>query len=244
MAPISGDWLTLSEASQVLGVHSITLRAWVDAGKVQAFRTPGGHRRFRRTELLEFVEQHRAAPESRTLVPAHDHALQRIREEMGSKPMRQAKWYMKLTERQRARQRELGQRLLGLLLQFVSRQENAHQFLDEAQTLARQYGSELARAGLASADVARGFLFFRRTVINATYAPDSTRAQVDADGVRLLQRINEFMDELLIATLGAFDQALPRTVPASPPRHKSRPLKQLPPVMTGRKRRPKHSASR
>lgn len=188
------------------------------------------------------MEQHRAVPESRTLVPAQDQTLQRIREEMGNEPIRQAKWYLQLTKRQRARQRELGQRLLGLLLQFVSRQENAHQFLDEAQALARQYGSELARAGLASGDVARGFLFFRRTVVNATYPPDSTRAQVDAEGVRLLQRINEFMDELLIATLGAYDQFIARTVAGSSPRSKSRLPKRLPPgTASQRKRRSKLS---
>ncbi|HEV8654065.1 MAG TPA: helix-turn-helix domain-containing protein, partial [Candidatus Limnocylindria bacterium] len=41
-----GDWLTLGEASRILGVDPDTLRRWADNGKVEVFTTPGGHRRF------------------------------------------------------------------------------------------------------------------------------------------------------------------------------------------------------
>lgn len=37
--------LRLDEASFLLGCHPDTVRRWVDEGKVQATRTPGGHRR-------------------------------------------------------------------------------------------------------------------------------------------------------------------------------------------------------
>jgi excisionase family DNA binding protein len=206
------DWLTLSEASTLLGIHPITLRSWVDAGSVRAFRTPGGHRRFRRGELLEFMEQQRTAPEQRALVATADQTLERIRTEMGSSPMRESSWYIQLSDEERARQREMGQRLLGLLLQYVSRQENGGDFLQEARQLAQQYGVALANARLGASDLARAFLFFRHMVINATYHPSGTPKQTDTDGVRLLQRINAFMDELLIATLEAYDGVMqPRT---------------------------------
>jgi excisionase family DNA binding protein len=47
-------WLTVSEASRFLGVSEPTLRKWTDAGRVAAFRTPGGHRRYRLENLIRF----------------------------------------------------------------------------------------------------------------------------------------------------------------------------------------------
>lgn len=217
------DWLTLTEASILLGVHPITLRSWADAGLVRLFRTPGGHRRFRRSELLAFMERQNVPPSARKLIPAPDQTLAQIRQAMGNHPIQHAAWYSKLSDEQRALHRELGQRLLGLLLQYVSRRENAHEFLEQARDLSRQYGIEIARAQLGSGDLARAFLFFRRAIINATYHPGGTNAQGDADGVRLLERINEFMDELLIAALTDYDNVRAQQIQA--PTSPRKPLK-------------------
>jgi len=46
--PSARDWLTVGEASRVLGVHPDTLRRWADAGDVPVFVTPGKQRRFPR----------------------------------------------------------------------------------------------------------------------------------------------------------------------------------------------------
>lgn len=43
--------LTVSAAAKVLSVHPDTLRRWTDDGKVPAWVTPSGHRRYRRTDL-------------------------------------------------------------------------------------------------------------------------------------------------------------------------------------------------
>ena len=47
----SGRWLSLGPASQLLGVDPDTLRRWADDGRVAAWTTPGGHRRFDRAAL-------------------------------------------------------------------------------------------------------------------------------------------------------------------------------------------------
>jgi excisionase family DNA binding protein len=50
------DWLTLGQAAKYLGVAQSTIRKWSDQGRVPAFYTPGGHRRYRRSDLDKFLE--------------------------------------------------------------------------------------------------------------------------------------------------------------------------------------------
>ncbi len=47
-------WLTVTEAAKLLGVTEPTLRKWTDSGRIAVFRTPGGHRRYLRTEIEIF----------------------------------------------------------------------------------------------------------------------------------------------------------------------------------------------
>ena len=49
------DWLTLGQAAKYLGVAQSTIRKWSDHGRVPAFYTPGGHRRYRRGDLDAFL---------------------------------------------------------------------------------------------------------------------------------------------------------------------------------------------
>ncbi|HET9680907.1 MAG TPA: helix-turn-helix domain-containing protein, partial [Candidatus Limnocylindrales bacterium] len=50
-----GTWLTIAEASALVGVSEATLRRWAEAGDVEAFVTPGGHRRFLRQAILDLL---------------------------------------------------------------------------------------------------------------------------------------------------------------------------------------------
>ena len=49
------EWLTLGQAAKYLGVAQSTIRKWSDSGRLTAFYTPGGHRRFRRSDLDQFL---------------------------------------------------------------------------------------------------------------------------------------------------------------------------------------------
>ncbi len=49
------EWLTLGQAATYLGVAQSTMRKWSDLGRVAAFYTPGGHRRYRRSDLDQFL---------------------------------------------------------------------------------------------------------------------------------------------------------------------------------------------
>jgi excisionase family DNA binding protein len=58
------DWLTLGQAAKFLGVAQSTIRKWSDQGRLPAFYTPGGHRRYRRADLDAFLE--RSGPGGKT----------------------------------------------------------------------------------------------------------------------------------------------------------------------------------
>ena len=51
--------LTIGQASRMLGVTEVTLRQWTDGGKVKAFITPGGHRRYSKGEILTLTGAHK-----------------------------------------------------------------------------------------------------------------------------------------------------------------------------------------
>ena len=64
VAAAQPEWLTLGQAAKYLGVAQSTMRKWSDLGRVSAFYTPGGHRRYRRSDLDQFLD--RSGPTSTT----------------------------------------------------------------------------------------------------------------------------------------------------------------------------------
>jgi excisionase family DNA binding protein len=49
--------LTRGEVAQVLGVHPSTVARWAAAGVLPCFRSPAGERRYRRSEIQDFLNQ-------------------------------------------------------------------------------------------------------------------------------------------------------------------------------------------
>lgn len=53
---------TTQEVAELVGVSNRTIRLWAAAGKVVAWKTPGGHRRYTEVEVRRLREQLAAAP--------------------------------------------------------------------------------------------------------------------------------------------------------------------------------------
>jgi excisionase family DNA binding protein len=67
--------LTTFQAARELGVAFSTINYWIDDGTLSGFRTPGGHRRIRRTDLEAFMAAHRygqPGPRERRLLLVDD----------------------------------------------------------------------------------------------------------------------------------------------------------------------------
>lgn len=50
------DVLSTRQVAQLLGVGEATVKRWADAGEIDCFRTPGGHRKFRLKDVTDFVQ--------------------------------------------------------------------------------------------------------------------------------------------------------------------------------------------
>jgi excisionase family DNA binding protein len=48
--------LTSTEVGQLLQMNASSVKKWIDDGLIRAFRTPGGHRRIRGSDLVVFLE--------------------------------------------------------------------------------------------------------------------------------------------------------------------------------------------
>ncbi|HMB18173.1 MAG TPA: response regulator [Gaiellaceae bacterium] len=64
------DWLTLGQAARYLGVAQSTIRKWSDRRRLPAFYTPGGHRRYRQSDLDAFVAGSASGPSGPRSRPA------------------------------------------------------------------------------------------------------------------------------------------------------------------------------
>ncbi len=53
-----GKYLTTFEASRILGVSLPTVVNWIKAHRIKAHKTPGGHRRIAREDLLAFLKRY------------------------------------------------------------------------------------------------------------------------------------------------------------------------------------------
>lgn len=195
------EWLELAEAAQLLGVHPSTLRRWADTGKIPFMRTLSGRRRFSYAALKQA---------SKEMQPSRTHAdrgqfeaqvVDHARQQASHISHHQDAWYTQLNEDQRLLFRYSGQRLMGVMMQFISRSDPAETFLDEGRRIAADYGRICHKAGLSVAETAQAFMFFRRSILESVQATSGLNGPDDEDGRRVFLRTIDFFDALLVATL-------------------------------------------
>src|SRR5664280_1014610 len=158
------EWLTLSQAANLLGVHPITVRLWSDKGHIPVHRTQGNHRRYIRSEIeLWSQTAHRAGgvqPENIV-----QFALRRIRFKIGKGQLEAEAWYQQLTEEAREEYRKSGRYLVQGLARYLSSKEL--KVLAEAHSLGYEYASRGRRCNLNNVEAAQAFLFFRNALLES-----------------------------------------------------------------------------
>ena len=52
------ELISPAQAAKMLGVSITTLRNWEKAGKIKCIKTLGGHRRYKRSEIEQILQNH------------------------------------------------------------------------------------------------------------------------------------------------------------------------------------------
>ena len=190
--------LSVTKAAKLLGVHPLTLRSWAEKGHIAYFRTPGGHRRFKRADLLAFQQEmsHKVSEEP-TLVTV---ARRAVKHAIAARQIAPQSWYTAMSEQQRDAMRSVGRNLLGLVIQYAGGHAD-DAVLDQGRELGRTYGQFARQKRMSISETVAMFNFFRDTIIDVTFESDSV--DIQSTSPQLYRRLNHFMNEVLIATIQA-----------------------------------------
>jgi excisionase family DNA binding protein len=214
-APTPGsDWLSLGPASRMVGVDPDTLRRWADSGRVEAYATPGGHRRFRRADLERLVETRR--PTRRPLST------------LGATPARLARAYARsyratdvlnaaaYDDLDRDAFRAEGRRLIAALLGYLDASTPPARGRWEADATAsvRATGGRLARTGSDVRGVVTTFVAARRPFLAELAALGRRRCLDVAALTALYDEAAALLDRLLIELIDAFQPAANQPIEA------------------------------
>lgn len=203
-------WLTLGEASRLLGVDPDTLRRWADGGKVDLLRTPGGHRRFRRETIQSMLPRPRAAHRTLSAIgEPPDRVAAEFRRRVRS-DLADQDWHSRFDEASLRWFRERGMRMSQLLLGALDTDEpgGRAELLREAAHLGREYGREAARRELSLGEAVEIFLFFRARFM-AEIASVARRERLDsARAASLFEEADRTLDRVIVALIDGH-QTLP-----------------------------------
>ena len=200
-----GAFLNISEASRILGVSEAALRQWTDEGKVKAFVTPGGHRRYSRFDLRKFTSIHPRMLGVRDLVSEIEETVE-LHREVARKSISSAAWYSKLSQASRGHFADLGRRLLSLIVKYITEPSKREETMHSARKVGQDMGETLAIHGLPLTDSVEAFLMHREPVIKAS---TSLLKRRDAFTGRLVDAIPlaiHVIDETLVSLVAAHQQ--------------------------------------
>jgi excisionase family DNA binding protein len=190
----TGDWLSLGPASQLLGIDPDTLRRWADDGRVPAWTTPGGHRRFDAAALRHLTEARRSP-------------IRRPLTSLGASPERLSRVYRAhyasgatTDEAEREAYRQAGRRLVSILVSYLDAESTdtrrRRRLETQASAVVEDQATRLALGGASLTSAAARFVAARQpflaelAAIGRRRSLDPTRlAELYSDAWALLDRL-------------------------------------------------------
>lgn len=197
--------VTISEASRLLGVSEAALRQWTDEGKIKAFITPGGHRRYSRAELRKFMTSHQKVLGMKDLVVELEDTVQLHREIARTYP-NTATWYDQLGQEAQEHLAELGRRFLSLIIRYITEPSRREETIKLARQVGCSYGETLAKQGLPLTDSVAAFMRHREPIMEATTQLMRKKEPFNGRIVAAIPQVTQVMDETLLSLVDAHQQ--------------------------------------
>ncbi len=198
----TSEWLTLGEASQALGVDASTLRGWTDAGRIRAYRTPGGHRRYRQDDLAAFLQLQQQGQGGRLadLIGPHGMGLMPGASRRG---IRQQQLYARVDPQMAEAMRLTCRKLMDALAAHLAGGGLRRKALQAGEAAGRELGRQVASLRLSPAEATRAFLFFKHSITQAV----SSHLPLPSDRkVQSIRRIELFLDHVMLQMIASSER--------------------------------------
>ncbi len=194
--------ISISEASQLLGVSEAALRQWTDEGKIRAFVTPGGHRRYSRAELRKFMGSHPRMLGIKDLVVELEETARQHRE-ISRSSLKNTAWYGRLNEEAQEHLADLGRRLLNLIIKYITEPSHRPETIQLIRDVGHDHGEMLARLELPLTDSVEAFILHRDPIMNAATHLMRKKEAFTGRIVEAIPLVAHVMDEALVSLVAA-----------------------------------------
>jgi excisionase family DNA binding protein len=202
---MTDEWLSLSAAAKLLGVHPSTVRLWSDKGALPVHKTQGGHRRYKRGEILLWAETNSKSKEEAVEPEGMmNEVVKNVRMQISEGRLQAETWYQKLDEEARTQYRMSSRSLFQGLMNYIA--TNGEAAASEAYAIGYEYASRARRYNLSYVDAAKAFLFFRDTLVESV-SKVYGEANIPAKrATAMYTKMHTFTDEILISLLETYQK--------------------------------------
>lgn len=200
-------WLSVQEASAMLGVSPATLRRWSAAGEVEAFTTPGGHRRFSLSTLTALLQQGTGdVSRPASLGESAERVVRVLRRH--ARTAASALPVEVLDGDFRADMAVLGRRLIASLLAHLDAETpaGAARALADAEDAAAEHARAGLRAGVQLTEVVAVFVRFRGLFVGELADAAVRHGLTSAEATSLVTRGGAAADRALAALVAAWEE--------------------------------------
>lgn len=206
MSNSQSSLVTISQASRMLGVSEVTLRQWTDEGRIEAFVTPGGHRRYSETELRRFMGAKNRIHGIKDLIarmelaPEQEHQIARTR-------FAESTWYKNLDKDARSRLGEMGRGIYELVITYISKPTKRDKTIEHARKAGKEFGECLVEMGLPLTDAMEAFMMHRSPLVTAATDLMKKRKALNERAAEAIPLVTQITDEVLLALVAAYQNS-------------------------------------
>ena len=199
------EWVSLRKAADMLGVHPATVRNWADEGKLPNRRTPGGHRRFKRDDLLHYAQSQGELQPVEVQVIIQN-ALGSARMQISEDNLSKVPWYAAMSDDTRVEMRRQGRNVLEAIRKYLAEGAPDEQ-LSHAIRLGKEYAQVLSDDKLTLPQATRGFFYFSDFIVNSILTwSELAQPRSSTEWANLLRQVNTFIHTMLLSIIEYYEE--------------------------------------